>query len=270
MGVRTYGLKTLATLGAREENRIGSEYEEVRLDQNYIGSGKDTFDDFCRRMVRRRLSGLGLTGELAPEELSERLADFFEVPDADHEEKQIIQRYPERDRPYLTRLNNDLLEHSQSWSETSIGQDDVDFVVDAVRIPSSPLLEKANCLLIYRAWADGADLIETAQEIYDTRPSTDGFGSIAPNAAQQSILDHYKSDLLAQLCNDRRGQVLYSGLDQFITMSGGLPRNLLVILKNVYKWAIFNGENPFTDHKISLDAQLKGGSGCNGMVLCGR
>ena len=258
VGVRTYGLKTLATLGGQEENRIGSEYEEVRLDENYIGSGKDTFGDFCRLMVGRRLSDFGLMENSTPDELGDRLAEFFEVPDADYEEQQIIRRYPERERPYLTRLNHDLLEHRRSWSETPIRQKDVDFVVDAVRIPSRPLLEKANCLLIYRAWAEGADLIQTAQEILDTRPSADGSRLIGPNAAQQSILDHYRTDLLAQLCDDRRGQVLYSGMDQFITMSGGLPRNLLVILKNVHRWAIFNGEKPFTDHKISLDAQLKG------------
>ena len=258
VGVRTYGLKTFATLGGTEENRIGSEYEEVRLDQNYIGSGKDTFGDFCRRMVGRRLSGFDLMEDAAPDELGERLAAFFEVPDADYEEQQIIQRYPERERPYLAHLNDHLLEYSQSWSETPIRQKDVDAIVEAVRMPSRPLLEKANCFLIYRAWADGADLIETAQEILDTRPSTDGSGFIAPNAAQQSVLEHYTTDLLAQLCYDRRGQVLYPGMDQFITMSGGLPRNLLVILKNVYRWAIFNGEKPFTDQKISLDAQLRG------------
>ena len=258
VGVRTYGLKTYATLGGREENRIGSEYEEVRLDQSYISTGKDTYGDFCRRMVGRRLSDLGLMENITPNELSERLAAFFEVPDADYEEQQIIQRYPERERPYLTRLNRHLVEYSQSWSQTPIGQKDVDFILEAVRVPSRPVLEKVNCLLIYRAWADGADPMETAEEILDTRPSADSSGLVTPNAIQQSILDHYSNDLLAQLCYDRRGHVLYSGMDQFITMSGGLPRNLLVILKNVYRWAVFNGEDPFTDHKISLDAQLKG------------
>ena len=41
-------------------------------------------------------------------------------------------------------------------------------------------------------------------------------------------------------------------------MSGSSPRNLLVILKNVYKWALFNGERPFAEGMISVEAQQAG------------
>ena len=171
--------------------------------------------------------------------------------------KQVIRRYRGRERPYFERLSRQLLQH-QNWSDASVTKFDVDQIVDAARVSSRPLLEKANCWLIYRAWSDGRSLVDAAKEMIDQRRSADGSGLIGPNDAQQVILDHYTTDLVAQLCRDRRGHIVYAGIDQFITMSGGLPRNLLVILKNIFRWALFNGEAPFEKKKISLDAQRTG------------
>jgi hypothetical protein len=41
-------------------------------------------------------------------------------------------------------------------------------------------------------------------------------------------------------------------------MSHGLPRNLLIILKNIYKWAVFRSEEPFCGDPISMTAQREG------------
>ena len=92
----------------------------------------------------------------------------------------------------------------------------------------------------------------------ESRPFLTGSGALKPNEAQQSILNHFVTDMKAQLCNDRRGRQMYAGIDQFIIMADGLPRNLLVILKNIYRWALFNGEQPFSGHPISLESQRLG------------
>ena len=62
----------------------------------------------------------------------------------------------------------------------------------------------------------------------------------------------------AQLCLAAHSHPCYAGLNQFIEMSDGLPRNLLVILKNIYRWALFYGEEPFRGDPISLEAQRMG------------
>jgi len=47
------------------------------------------------------------------------------------------------------------------------------------------------------------------------------------------------------------------GFKSFVEMSQGLPRNLLIILKHIYKWAEFSGENPFKE-PVSTKSQLAG------------
>ena len=257
IGVRTYGLRTLTTLSAGEENKHGSEFEEIRPDRNYIETDKDKYEEFCQRVVARRLSGYDLMGDTEPAKLGEWLQEFFEVPDPDHAEKLIISRYEPSKRPYLGRLRRQL-SRASGQGRLPIDQRDVNLIVQATRVPSRPLLEKVNVFLIYRAWADGADLVKTALDMVNARPPAGPSGVVKPNAAQRSVLDHFVTDLQAQLYNDMRRDPTYAGINQFITMSDGLPRNLLVILKNIYRWALFNGEQPFQGSRISLESQRRG------------
>jgi hypothetical protein len=48
---------------------------------------------------------------------------------------------------------------------------------------------------------------------------------------------------------------MYAGFDSFVRMSAGVPRNLLVILRNIYKWSSFNGETPFRGSPIPISTQ---------------
>ena len=258
VGVRTYGLRTLTTIGAGEENKDGSEFEEIRPDRNYVGPQRKSYQDFCSKVVERRLSEYGLIDDASSGVLDKDLGNYLELPPPDHEEQLIREGYAPERRPYLNRLRSRLELAPRTRGALDNAQLDIDFVVDATRVPSRPLLEKVNAFLIYRAWADGKDLIEAAQEIIASRLEPDSDGVVLPNPAQRSVLDHYVTDLQAQLWNDMRRHQVYWGFEQFVTMSDGLPRNLLVILKNIYRWALFNGERPFRGGKISLESQYKG------------
>ena len=258
IGVRTYGFKTRETIGGGEENRRGSEFEEIRPDRNYVGTGRRNFEDFCKKVVARRLSGQEPQADSEVASLVGRLSDFFEVPSDSYEEQLVIERYSQRERPYLTRLKRHLNNQRSDVNGRSLSDDNVDLIVEAARVPSRPLLEKVNTFLIYRAWANGVDLISVANKMIASRPTEDSSGIILPNTEQQNVLDHYITDMKAQLCNDMRRHPVYAGIDEFITMSEGLPRNLIVILKNVYKWAHFNGEMPFQGGRISLASQRRG------------
>jgi hypothetical protein len=158
------------------------------------------------------------------------------------------------ERHYLRELKRKLSTLPVAQRAPLLDPKDVDFIIEAARVPSLPLLEMANVLMIHRAWARGRSLIDLAQIMIDTRGPRDDFGSVSPNEAQRRILSHYASDLRAQI----RGREIYAGIDTFINMSGSSPRNLLVILKNVYRWALFNGERPFDGGKISIEAQQSG------------
>ena len=258
IGVRTFGLRTLSTLSAGEENRHGSEFEEIRPDRNYVGADSEKYKDFCLRVVARRLSEYNLMDDTTRQGMEEDLNSFFEIPAPDYEEQLIAKRYAPNARPYLRRLKRQLSLYAKVPGAVAVAPQDVDFVVQAIRVPSRPLLEKVNVFLIYRAWADGEDLVRAARDMMDARPSVVPSAVVQPNASQRSVLDHYVTDIRAQLCRDMRMRQVYAGIDQFVLMSDGLPRNLLVALKNIYRWALFNGERPFREGRISLQSQRMG------------
>ena len=257
IGVRTYGLRTLSTLGGGEDNKRGSEFDEIRPDRTYIGPEGNMFVDFCRKVVGRRLVEYGFMDDTDPEYLQDRLGEFFEELPDDYEENQIRDRYKGGKPPYLSRLEDDLAQ--AGYADITAGeQRAIDFILEATRVPTRPLLEKINVFLIYRAWSKGEDLTQVARKLIAERFSPDESGLVTPNSTQQKVLNHYVTDMKAQLCNDRRSRQMYAGIEQFIMMSDGLPRNLLVILKNIYRWALFNGERPFRGQPISLESQRLG------------
>ena len=255
IGVRNYGLKTLSTLSGGEENRRGAEFVELRPDVDYIGPEKSKFGDFCRGVVKQRLSMHSILEDVEPVSVDEVLSGFFEVPSHDYEEKLVIEHFKIRERAYLSRLRTDLTRNPGTGLSNP---ESINFIVDAVRVDSRPLLEKINVFMIYRAWSRGENLIESAQKIVDSRPSSDPDGIIQPNAEQKTILDHYVTDMKAQLYIDMRSRPTYAGLDQFITIADGQPRNLIVILRNIYRWSLFNGERPFRGGLISVESQRRG------------
>ena len=255
IGVRTFGFQTPHTLRKGEANKRGAEIDQITLDRGYTRDLQSRiYKDFCRKVVARRLDKSDLTGGITVESLGKHLSNFFETTTAREAEQSIIDRDSKRERPYLQRLADDLSTSPVSARARLLDLRDVSFIVDATRVPSRPLLEKANVLLVYRAWKRGRSLIDEAQRIIDTRCQSDSSGVVPPNQDQKRILSHYSRDLRAQL----RGRETYTGIDTFINMSGSSPRNLLVILKNVYRWALFNSERPFAGGRISVEAQQAG------------
>ena len=255
VGVRTFGFEAPYTLHPQEPNKHGAEIEVISLDIGYTRGRPDRiYKDFCRKLVARRLAKSTLTGFAPDDRLAESLSDYFEMVSATDNEQPVIKRGTEKERPYLQRLSSELSTLPVNPNTPVLGPQEVSFIMEAVRVPSRPLLEKANVLLIYRAWKRGRNLRDEAQRIIDTRFPPDESDAVRANEDQKRILSHYASDLRAQL----RGHEIYAGIDNFLTMSGSSPRNLLVILKNVYRWAFFNGERPFDGGKISVAAQQAG------------
>jgi hypothetical protein len=133
---------------------------------------------------------------------------------------------------------------------------DIKRILNDVSWPNHPLIEKASILLLYQDWSRKHDLIASATEIraearrYQANPDE--------RSRLGSTLSHYRSDLIAQLRRDFELGQRYLGFDTFVALSGGLPRNLLILLKYVYQWALYNGEVPFVDKPISEESQRLG------------
>ena len=133
--------------------------------------------------------------------------------------------------------------------------DDVDGILGAISVPEAPLLEKLNCFLVFNAWAKGQDLAETATSV---RSDCLAFITSKTPGRYRQKLDHYKSDLIAQMFRDASIRQNYGGLDEFTRMSEGQPRALITLLKQTFDWATFKGERPFEVGSISIDAESKG------------
>ncbi len=244
VGSRLYGFRTRRTFSADEENKEGSEFDALRLDRFYLEHDK-AFGSFCRLLVAQRLIEEGsLPGQR--DTLAHDLDQLFERL-SPRDSKFVVES--DGPRKYFAELKSQLAQH------TSLSKRDIATVIEALSVTVNPLLEKLNVLLLYQGWNARKPLLAEAKRI-EAMCSEWRAGATRGHYAQK--VKHHESDMLAQLLRQYSQQQRYLGVDSFIDMAGGLPRNLLIILKNVYRWAEFNGEHAFNDEPISAAAQRKG------------
>lgn len=261
IGARMYGVRTLTTYSADEENKEGSEFEVLRLDAR-LRENDEQYGAFAKRLIAKRLAeSRGVRSDPATlDAMASTLDAGFEEPAKSRfhsaETAYIQQKYRERERPYFDACRQHLAQGLQARVTVGVREPaDVEVVLRSLRCPEFPLLEKANLFLFYQDWSRKRDLVKAAAEIA---------GQCGRYVAGEKVerysrkLEHFKADLLAQLYRDTDQRQRYLGLGTFIEISSGLPRNLLIILKQVFAWATFNGETPFGDRPISIRSQQDG------------
>jgi hypothetical protein len=186
-------------------------------------------------------------------------AQFAHLPEGRYwqeETLKLVSRFDELNRPYFRRLRRVLEEGLNARLAHGLSNEqDVDRVIGKLARPEYPLLEKANALYLYEAWFRGEDLKKVALRIENE--CTKLLEKPKDLSRLRELLNHFKSDLLAQLYRECGQRPIYAGLKTFIKMSAGIPRDLLVILRDTYSWASFNGERPFQEGEISIASQLE-------------
>jgi hypothetical protein len=255
VGARLYGIHTNETMNAGEPIKRGSEFEEVHLDEHLRALGGTAYREFAAKLIARRLNLAGIDCSL---ERERSLASEFESLDASNDYAaeclSILSSTDKgnRERPYFLKFRATL------ESKTNLPEDAVNSIIDELRCVEYPLVEKTNLLLFYRkAEREKADAITLAREI-----SKSAAAYVAEDKAggrkHVNVLDYYKSDLLAQLYREARQPVVYCGFDTIVTLSQGIPRNLLMLLKHIYRRSLFAGEKPFEGGQISKQSQTDG------------
>jgi hypothetical protein len=259
VGSRLYGFRTRSTLSAGEENRINSEYEQVNLDDELRARSTDYRDFAHRLVVRRLLSNHVRVPEGADDAVAFVRSQFETHKSRRLEEEQtrfLLERYPADERPYLVRLRNQLEEAASSGGAVGVAsKSDVRRIGASLRVGDNLLLEKVNIFLLYQAWSRKRDLIDSAEMI---RGEAAAFLRGERGTAQDRVLKYFKMDLFAQLLRDYRQQQRYLGFDCFVDMSSAIPRHLLIVLKFIYRWSLFYGEEPFGGRPIGVAAQRSG------------
>jgi hypothetical protein len=259
VGGRLYGVKTWSTFSAGEVNKEGSEHEIVYMDK-LMRKNKLHYAKFSERLIVRRLQ----EAEILPtvnRNQNIKIENFFDTPSysqfGDEETSFIKQNYAPKQRPYLGLLERKLIEGFKANVAWGISKEEyINEIIDNLSFGEHPLLEKANILLFYQDWYKKKDLRKSAGKI---RQECKKY-LLAPNSQSRyrQTFSHFRADLLAQLYRECKQPQRYYGLDTFVKMSQGMPRNLLIILKETFKWSLFNGETPFSENPISLMSQKEG------------
>ncbi|OHV22611.1 hypothetical protein EOS93_30935 [Rhizobium sp. RMa-01] len=254
IGARLYGIRTYQTLGSGEPIKRGSEFLQLELDA-FLRDHEQEYKIFASKLVIRRLQQSGSTVATGQANLS----GFFEELDREnHYQKPLLKLLENRDkdgkeRPYFRKLKKQLSEHFDQPAEWHKR------LIDSLTVRDNPLLEKLNIFLLYRDWSESASkLMLTAEGIKEL---TEAYlaGGDRKSPKYGDVLAHFDSDLLAQLYRDCGQNVPYCGLDTLIHLSQGIPRNLIGILKQIYRRSLFSGERPFVGgHVISVESQSLG------------
>lgn len=241
IGSRLWGIKTHRTLSGDEENKLGSEFELTVLENTYQEPGHN-YAQFCKEIVRRRLEASNIGAFREPDVL-------FEVPmESSLEERAsaLCRDFTGESPPWISQLRESLLAADLSVTDT-------DRIAQLLALPDDPLGEKYALLMYYRLWADGVDLNAAA-----SRAAEQASERHAPSSKVRESYKHYRKDLYAQILQQLGRSQEYYGLDTFVQVSGYLPRNLLIVLKQVTRWASFLDDRPFQGGQISMRAQTQG------------
>lgn len=248
VGSRLYGFRTRRTYSADEENKEGSEYDTFYLDRTYFKE-HDRFKRFCQDLVARRL----IKGEHVPDDREQVVKTFpehfFRYPDSRFHEAETRFAVEAGRRPHLMTLA------SQLRRERAASRSHALAITTALAIDRYPLLEKLNVFLLYQEWSRGTDdLLEAAIGI---QRECEQFVAGRPAGRYASAYKHRKADLLAHLLWQYRREQRYLGFDTFVRMASGYPRNLMVILKYIFRETIFSRERGLEPGGISEATQLE-------------
>ena len=253
VGARTSGVRTTQTMGG-EHNQEGAEYETIELD-SFFRRRRADYKRFCRVLVERRLTQGAVVVPEEENRLAAPLEGYFVGGDGGVSVAAEISFVAGRSmtrRECLVRLRGKL----ERYRPAGIADGDIDNVVRSLYCPEDPVVEKVGVYLFYRAWHGQRDLVSAAAAIASERES---FFAGDRSTTFATTVGHFGGDMMAQLLREHKQKQRYLGFAECVTLSGGLPRGLLVILKHVFRWAVFNGEKPFTGgHAISAESQRAG------------
>lgn len=244
IGARWYGIKTRKTFSGDEDLKEGSEYEKSIIDE-LLRDKMDNYEKFAKSICISRLNQAGFNAKINESTIDSyfaefNIADFFE---------KIRTKEPSVRYRKFSKLEA-LLGKKMPAQESSE-------IIGNLKYEINPLLERTNLFLFYRALKNGGNLLKESERIKNECLSYER-GEKLEKSEHGKVLSKFKSDLIDQLHRETNEDLPYSGFDKLVKMSAGIPRLLLIMLKHVYRWSIYNGERPFKDGLISQDSQHKG------------
>lgn len=244
VGTRPYGIRTMYILNSIEENRIGSEFEMISLDEFLRNTS--SYYDFIVGICNKRLDILKIRDR-------KDITEYIEEAPRTRVLDKILQRTPSQSRGYISKLKNNL-------KKANCDTNTIDSIIHHISFEDDIILERANYMIFYRRWRDGKkkDLLAVAEQIGKEACQYASEGN--KDCEHFSIMDKYRTDLVDTLAREGRESQPNWGLRRLVLLSCGTPRNIINVLKFAYSYeAYLIGRKPFVSgDKLSLDAQMEG------------
>lgn len=244
IGTRLYGIKTYLTYSGGEELKEGSEYEIYNIDNVFRQREKD-YSSFVEQICFKRLKVNGY-----PIETPDELGYYINKPEYS---SLIESKLPLTSKPYFSKLEANLKEAST--------KKEIEEIIRNLSYNEDVFIERTNLFVFYKEWKKKKRTKETLVELSKiVKNECERYiADKREKGKHHKVLDKYKNDIQDQLLRELRLEVFYLGIDNFIKMSSGMPRNLLIILKHIYRWSTFNDEKSFSNgNVVSITSQTKG------------
>lgn len=248
IGARKYGYTDMRT-ETGEELKKGSEYYPFFMDEYYQQNEKD-FENFARELIRKRLKR---TDKEAVADLEAKFCSGKE------EAVSIIKASKKGNYKHLKNLASEI-KAAINKGLVYDAEQEIQTIIDNLKADTNdnPLEQKYKLYFFYQIWAErkASTLVEASISVKEEYNRY----LCGEESRFKNIIEKYKSDLLAQLCEENgEAYYAYSGLNDLIKLSWGNPRVLLLLLKKTIEKAVIFQEHPLeSGGQISLKAQYMG------------
>ena len=238
IGARRYGIRTKQTLSAKEEIKHGSEYELLDIDDIFRRNPQD-YKTFLEDISLKRLSYANLEIE------RDSINSYFET----FSEKKLFEQVKKRKKKHIIKFGNKLGKYFNDAIKTEI--------VDNLKFNTNLILERTNIFLLFRAWKNNKDLLKESLIIKDN--CLKYYDNPDKHSPHGKILDKYKNDIIDYLYRENNLKPQSKiGFDNLVRISNGIPRHFLIIMKHIFRWNEFYGQEIFknSEQKIDVKSQM--------------
>lgn len=247
IGTRPYGIRTKFTIGKIEENREGSEYEKLRLDEKLreAGNYKTYLKDICEKRLTE--AGLSLINPF-------HLEDYIDKMDA----AELLERAGQMKA--TQGVMNNLRRNLGLYKSQKLSEAEIDEIINALTCEDDLVVERAGIKLLYmKIKGKSTSLVKDAKWIHEEEEKYLSKESVKDNAIAKH-LSYYRRDIIDDIARRANLRIPYYGMDTLMDLSCGTPRTLLRLLKQAFSKQYFNtGKVPFEKGKhLLVEAQQSG------------
>lgn len=249
IGARPYGIRTYSTLNNIEENREGSEFQIIDLD-DYLRKKKN-YEDYITKICKKRIDNSELNVPSGYD-----INDLIENQDETDIIRKVYDKEPSQSQSYLLKLKKNLEDNAKKFCLSS---EQVVEIIDALKFEKDRVIERTNVFLFYKKIKKSSNkLVEVAHTI--EADALEYFKQKNPNSAHGTFLEKFRVDVLDAIAREGRENIPYYGFTKLVDLSCHNPRTILRLLKSTYNAQYFiDGAPPLSEnHRLSIQAQKVG------------